>query len=289
MAVTLQWFFWGFSLVYSETGGSFFGDMRKSNGVAVSELFSLTAHCVLGYFGLKGVLEKPSVASTKIPAIVFCIYQLMFAAFTLVVLPPVPHPSYSQDIRAMIALGAVAERAHLGPLVVFVFVWSTLVYSPIARWTWNPKGWSAHLGVLDYAGGTPVHITSGATALALSVYLGIRPGIDLKGVNYLPNNVGYICLGTSLIWFGWFGFNGGSALGANFQAAEALIVTNIAACTEGFTFLLLVRVFHTMQGHILTTSTGLLALAGLVSYLLLHWGYRWACCHYPCCWLCGGS
>jgi Amt family ammonium transporter len=86
MAVTLQWFLWGFSLVYSETGGSFFGDMRKLNGVAMSELFSLTAHCVLGYFGLKGVLEKPIGTSTKIPAIVFCIYQLMFAAFTLVIL-----------------------------------------------------------------------------------------------------------------------------------------------------------------------------------------------------------
>ena len=148
----------------------------------------------------------------------------------------------------MVALGAVAERAHLGPLVVFVFVWSTFVYSPIARWTWNPKGWSARLGVLDYAGGTPVHITSGATALALSFYLGVRSNINLRGVNYPPNNVGYICLGTSLIWFGWFGFNGGSALGANFQAAEALIVTNIAACTGGLTFLLLVCLFYKMQG-----------------------------------------
>jgi ammonia channel protein AmtB len=102
----------------------------------------------------------------------------------------------------MIALGAVAERAHLGPLVVFAFVWSTLVYSPIARWTWNPKGWSAHLGVLDYAGGTPVHITSGATALALSVYLGIRPGIDLQLSTeqcwlHMPRNI------LDMVWLVW--------------------------------------------------------------------------------------
>jgi ammonia channel protein AmtB len=153
----------------------------------------------------------------------------------------VSNAPHSQVRRPMIAIGAAAERAYLGPLPFFIVIWSTFVYSPIARWTWNRNGWSARLGVLDYAGGTPVHITSGATALALSFYLGIRPGIVLRGPNYRPNNVGHICLGTALIWFGWFGFNGGSALGANFQAAQALITTNVAACAGGLTFLVLVR------------------------------------------------
>jgi len=144
----------------------------------------------------------------------------------------------------MVAIGAVAERARLGPLVVFIFLWSTLVYDPIARWIWNPHGWSSNLGGLDFAGGTPVHITSGTTALALSWYLGIRKGIDIRGHNYPPNNIGYIYLGTALMWFGWFGFNGGSALSANLKAAQAIIVTNVAASAGGLTYLLLVKYIH---------------------------------------------
>jgi Amt family ammonium transporter len=141
----------------------------------------------------------------------------------------------------MIAVGAVAERVRLGPLVVFVFFWSTLVYDPIAHWIWNPHGWSSHLGGLDFAGGTPVHITSGTTALAISRYLGPRHDINLGGRNYPPNNISYIYLGTALMWFGWFGFNGGSALSANLRAAQAIIVTNVAASSGGLTFVFLVR------------------------------------------------
>ncbi|KAF8884088.1 ammonium transporter [Gymnopilus junonius] len=199
--VSFQWFFWGFSLAFSETGSRFIGDLK--------------------YFGLKGVLEKPSIGSSRIPSIVFCVYQLMFAAIT-----------------PMLALGGFAERAHLGPLLFFVFAWSTLVYDPIACWTWNSNGWTFVLGGLDFAGGTPVHISSGTAALAISIYLGRRRGYGTEALAYKPHNISYVILGTIFLWFGWFGFNGGSALAANLRAAQACIVTNLAASVGGLTWML---------------------------------------------------
>jgi Amt family ammonium transporter len=199
--VSFQWFFWGFSLTFSETGSAFIGDLK--------------------YFALKGVLEQPSIGSTRIPSIVFCVYQLMFAAIT-----------------PAIAIGAIAERGRLGPLLVFIFVWSTLVYDPIACWTWNANGWSFVLGGLDFAGGSPVHISSGTAALAISIYLGKRRGYGTERLAYKPQNTSYVVLGTVLLWFGWFGFNGGSALSANLRAAQACIVTNLAASVGGLTWML---------------------------------------------------
>lgn len=199
--VSFQWFFWGFSLAFSETGSSYIGDLK--------------------YFGLKGVLAQPSMGSPRIPSIVFCVYQLMFAAIT-----------------PILAIGAVAERSRLGPLMVFVFVWSTIVYDPIANWTWNSNGWSFVLGGLDFAGGTPVHISSGTAGLAISIYLGKRRGYGTERLAYKPNNTSYVVLGTVFLWFGWFGFNGGSALSANLRAAQACIVTNLAASVGGLTWML---------------------------------------------------
>ncbi|KZP10914.1 Rh-like protein/ammonium transporter [Athelia psychrophila] len=203
--VSFQWFFWGFSLAFSETGSAFIGD----------------AHHPAEYFGLKGVLEQPSIGSTRIPSIVFCVYQLMFAAIT-----------------PILAIGAVAERSKLGPLMVFVFVWSTLVYDPIACWTWNSNGWSFVLGGLDFAGGTPVHISSGTAGLTISIYLGKRRGWGTERLAYKPHNTNYVVLGTVFLWFRWFGFNGGSALSANLRVAQACIVTNLAASVGGLTWML---------------------------------------------------
>ncbi|KAF9029900.1 ammonium transporter [Hymenopellis radicata] len=200
-AVSFQWFFWGFSLAFSSTGGLFIGDLK--------------------HFAFMEVLDAPSIGSTRIPVIVYCIYQLMFAAIT-----------------PMIAVGAFAERGHLGPIPIFVFAWSTLVYDPIACWTWSPNGWSAKTGVLDFAGGTPVHISSGAAALAISVYLGKRKGWGTEKLSYRPHNTSYVVLGTVMLWFGWFGFNGGSALSANLRAAQACIVTNLAASVGGLTWMI---------------------------------------------------
>ncbi|KAK0219906.1 ammonium transporter [Armillaria fumosa] len=199
--VSFQWFFWGYSLAFSETGSKYIGNLK--------------------YFGLKGVLDAPSMGSARIPALVFCVYQLMFAAIT-----------------PMLAVGALAERGRLGPVPIFVFAWSTLVYDPIACWTWSANGWSFILGGLDFAGGTPVHISSGTAALAISIYLGKRKGWGTERLSYKPHNTSYIILGTVLLWFGWFGFNGGSALSANLRAAQACIVTNLAASVGGLTWML---------------------------------------------------
>ncbi|KIK78941.1 hypothetical protein PAXRUDRAFT_834350 [Paxillus rubicundulus Ve08.2h10] len=199
--VSFQWFFWGYSLAFSDGANQYIGDLK--------------------YFALRNVLEQPSMGSTRVPAIVFCVFQLMFAAIT-----------------PMIAIGAVAERSRLGPLLVFVFVWSTLVYDPIACWTWNVNGWSFKLGGLDFAGGTPVHISSGSAALAISLYLGKRRGYGTERLAYKPHNTTYVVLGTVFLWFGWFGFNGGSALSANLRATQACIVTNLAASVGGLTWML---------------------------------------------------
>ncbi|KAG2127116.1 ammonium transporter AmtB-like domain-containing protein [Suillus clintonianus] len=198
--VSFQWFFWGYSLAFSDTASPYIGNLK--------------------YFALQNVLDQPSIGSVKVPAIVFCVFQLMFAAIT-----------------PMIAIGAVAERSRLGPLLAFVFAWSTLVYDPIACWTWNAKGWSFVLGGLDFAGGTPVHISSGTAALAISLYLGKRRGYGTERLAYKPHNTTYVILGTVFLWFGWFGFNGGSALSANLRATQACIVTNLAASVGGLTWM----------------------------------------------------
>jgi ammonium transporter, Amt family len=169
-------------------------------------------------------LEKPSIGSTRIPSIAFCVFQLMFAAIT-----------------PMLALGAVAERARLGPTIVFTFLWTTIVYDPIACWTWNSNGWAFVMGGLDFAGGTPVHISSGTAALAISIYLGKRRGYGTERLAYKPHNTTYVVLGTVFLWFGWFGFNGGSALSANLRAVQACIVTNLAASVGGLTWMFWVR------------------------------------------------
>jgi Amt family ammonium transporter len=109
----------------------------------------------------------------------------------------------------MLAIGAVAERGRLGPTLVFVFIWATIVYDPIACWTWNKNGWSDKIGVLDFAGGTPVHIASGTAALAISIYLPRRRGYGTEEFAYQAHNTTYVILGTVFLWFGWFGFNGG--------------------------------------------------------------------------------
>ncbi|KAH7882832.1 ammonium transporter AmtB-like domain-containing protein [Phlebopus sp. FC_14] len=199
--VSFQWFFWGYSLTFSATAGPYIGNLQN--------------------FALRNVLDQPSIGSVRIPAITFCVFQLMFAAIT-----------------PMIAVGAVAERSRLGPLLVFVFVWATIVYDPIACWTWNSNGWSYKLGGLDFAGGTPVHISSGTAALAISLYLGKRRGYGTERLAYKPHNSTYVVLGTIFLWFGWFGFNGGSALSANLRATQACIVTNLAASVGGLTWML---------------------------------------------------
>ncbi|KAF8331655.1 ammonium transporter [Cantharellus anzutake] len=201
--VSFQWFFWGYSLVFSErVVGKFIGN--------------------LDHFGLKDLWGIPSVTSTRIPATVHCVYQLMFAIIT-----------------SMIAVGAIAERSRLGPIMFFLFCWTTLVYDFIACWTWNPDGWVSKSGGLDFAGGTPVHISSGTAALAISMHLGPRLNYREPPLAYRPHNATYVALGTAFLWLGWFGFNGGSTLAATERAANACFVTNLSASVGGFTWMLM--------------------------------------------------
>jgi Amt family ammonium transporter len=122
--------------------------------------------------------------------------------------------------------------------MVFIFVWLTIVYCPIATWTWGLNGWGAALGALDFAGGSPVHISSGTASLAIAFYLGKRRGYGTERLAYKPHNTTYVVLGTVFLWFGWFGFNGGSALSANMRAGMACVVTNLAASVGGITWML---------------------------------------------------
>ncbi|PWN29505.1 high affinity ammonium transporter [Jaminaea rosea] len=201
--VFFQWFFWGFSLSFSQTSSnSFIGN--------------------LAYFGFMNVDIEPSSGGATIPQLLYALYQGMFAAITPV-----------------IACGAFADRARMLPVMIFVFCWSTIVYNPIAYGTWNVgHGWMNNLGGLDFAGGSPVHISSGTAALAISIFLGRRKGYGTEALAYRPHNVTYVVLGTALLWFGWNGFNGGSAIGANLRAVMAMTVTNISASVGGLTWML---------------------------------------------------
>ena len=199
---TFQWFFWGYSLTFSHTAGRYIGDLSN--------------------FGFRNVLARPSVGSDRIPDLMYAVYQGMFACITVA-----------------IATGAVAERGRMLPCVVFMFIWSTIVYDPIACWTWNPSGWSNRMGGLDFAGGTPVHIASGSAALAYSMMLGKRRGHGTHELNYRPHNVTHIVIGTVFLWVGWFGFNAGSAGGVSLRAVLAAANTNLAACVGGITWCVL--------------------------------------------------
>jgi len=125
------------------------------------------------------------------------------------------------------------------PCVVFMFIWATLVWDPIARWVWNTSGWALQLGALDFAGGTVVHIASGTSALAYSYMLGKRRGHGTQELAYRPHSVALIVLGTVFLWIGWFGFNAGSALTASLRAVMAVFVTNLSASVGGITWCLL--------------------------------------------------
>lgn len=165
---TVQWMFWGFSLAYSRTANAFIGDLSN--------------------FVMKNVGAAPSVGSPFIPDIVFCFYQLLFAA-----------------CATTIVVGGSFERGRIVPSLVFSFCWTTLVYCPIACWTWNPNGWLFNLPSLDFAGGGPVHIASGSSALAYALVLGKRKHVQPG--HKKAHNVTVIFFGTVLIYFGWFGFN----------------------------------------------------------------------------------
>lgn len=222
--ISIQWILWGYSLAFGPDAGHVIGN--------------------LSWFALRGVGLAPNADyAGTIPHQLFMVYQMMFAAIT----------------PALIT-GAFAERVKFPTFVVFTLLWATLVYDPIAHWVWGKGGWLHNLGALDFAGGTVVHISSGISALVFVLVVGKRSGYPR--VTPPPHNMTYTLVGAALLWFGWFGFNAGSALAANELAVSAFINTHIAAAMAALSWLV-IDWFVTKRPTVLGAATG--AVAGLVA------------------------
>jgi ammonium transporter, Amt family len=221
--LSLQWVLFGYSLAFAP-GNGFFGGLQ--------------------WIGLNGVgLEPFKDYAPTIPHQAFMIFQGMFAVIT-----------------PALIIGAFAERMRFSAFLIFTVLWATLVYDPVAHWVWGIGGWLRNLGALDFAGGTVVHINAGIAALAATLFIGKRKGYNHKPI--APHNLPHTVLGTALLWFGWFGFNAGSALAANGLAVSAFVVTNTAAAAAGLTWGL-IEWMHNGKPTIFGTATG--AVAGLVA------------------------
>ena len=218
--VSLVWFFWGYSLVFGDSVGGLIGNLSLA--------------------GLSGITINTvnTTYAPAIPEILQFAFQLKFAAIT-----------------PALIIGACAERIRFKSLLIFVVVWSTLIYAPVAHWVWNVDGWLNNLGAWDFAGGIVVHVTAGMSALAAALVVGRRKDCvywkdqlkeinhktaeKLNGVEFKPTNIPYVILGAGLLWFGWFGFNGGSALAADNIAVSAAVATNLAAAAAAVTWMTL--------------------------------------------------
>ncbi|KAF8634401.1 hypothetical protein AX15_000853 [Amanita polypyramis BW_CC] len=234
--VIFQWYFWGYSLAFSPSAtNGYIGNLR--------------------HFGLMKVLGDPSPGSSLIPDILYSFFQMEFGCVT-----------------AGILMGGLAERGRVLPAMVFIFIWMTLVYCPIAYWAWGVQGWGFKWGVIDFAGGGPVEIGSGVSGLAFSWVLGRRKETEL--LNFRPHNVSLVGLGTFILWFGWLGFNGGSAFGANLRAIYAIWNTMIAAAFGGIVWCLLdfrIERRWSMVGFCSGTIAGLVAATPSSGYV-----YPWS-------------
>ncbi|KDR85285.1 hypothetical protein GALMADRAFT_131995 [Galerina marginata CBS 339.88] len=230
--VIFQWYFWGYSLAFSSTAtNGYIGNLRS--------------------FGLMKVEADPSPGSPLIPEILYSFFQMEFACVT-----------------AGILMGGLAERGRVLPAMVFIFCWMTVVYCPLACWAWSAHGWAFKWGVLDFAGGGPVEIGSGVAGLAYSWVLGRRNEREL--LNFRPHNVSLVGLGTFILWFGWLGFNGGSAFGANLRAIFAVWNTMLAAAFGGMVWCLLdfrIERRWSMVGFCSGTIAGLVAATPSCGYL----------------------
>ena len=222
--ITIEWVYLGYSMSFGPTIGGFIGDFS--------------------WFALSGVTSEPSPDyATTIPHIVFMIFQCMFAIIT----------------PALIT-GAFAERVKFVPFIIFSILWAVLVYNPVCHWIWGKGGWLGAMGVLDFAGGLVVHATCGTAALAGVLVLGPRRGYGRT--NFMPHNLPMTVLGTGLLWFGWFGFNGGSALAADGVAATAFVATHLGGMA-GMTMWVILEWKTQGKPTILGAASG--AIAGLAT------------------------
>jgi ammonium transporter, Amt family len=220
--ISVVWTLWGFTFAFGPDKGGIIGG--------------------LDFLGLRDITGSPLANAPTIPAPAFVIFQGAFAIIT----------------PALIT-GAFAERKRFKAFVVFSLLWSTFIYSPLAHWVWAPGGWIFEMGALDFAGGTVVHISSGVSALVAALVIGKRVGFGKEEME--PHDLTMTVLGAALLWFGWFGFNAGSALAANGLAAMAFLVTNIAAAMGALTWLTVSWLKHG-RPSVLGAAAG--AVAGLV-------------------------
>ena len=232
--MSVQWVLFGYSLAFGPDTGFWGG---------------------FAWFGLNGVgLEPYASYAATIPHQAFMIFQGMFAIIT-----------------PALIVGAFAERMKFSAFLIFILLWATFVYDPICHWVWGTGGWLRALGALDFAGGNVVHISAGVAALVTTMFIGKRK--NLNGHVPAPHNLPFVVIGTGLLWFGWFGFNAGSALGANGLAVSAFVVTNTSAAAAGLTWALIEWLHNgkpTMLGTVSGIVTGLVAItpaAGFVSVL----------------------
>jgi len=230
-ALSIQWVLFGYSLAFAP-GKGFWGGF--------------------GWFGLKGVgLEPYADYSATIPHQAFMIFQAMFAIIT-----------------PALIIGAFAERMKFSAFLIFTLLWATFVYDPMAHWVWGVGGWLRNIGALDFAGGTVVHINAGIAALVTAIVIGKRNCYDRYSSP--PHNLPFTVLGAAMLWFGWFGFNAGSALGANGLAANAFVVTNTAAAAAALTWALLDWKFNgnpTMLGTVSGAVAGLVAITPAAGFV----------------------
>ncbi|MEK6814608.1 MAG: ammonium transporter [Nitrospirota bacterium] len=220
--ISVQWVLWGYTLAFGP-------DIKQLIGG-------------LDFLGLKGMNGSPSSYANTIPDFAFMIFQAMFAVIT----------------PALIT-GAFAERIKFSAFIIFTLLWATIVYDPLAHWVWG-GGWLQKLGALDFAGGTVVHISSGVSALVAAIVIGKRKGHGKEIM--APHNLPLTVLGAGLLWFGWFGFNAGSALAGNALAASAFVATNTATAAAALGWMI-VEWAETGRPTVLGAASG--AVAGLVA------------------------
>jgi Amt family ammonium transporter len=223
--ISVQWVLWGYSLAFApDTGLGIIGGLQ--------------------WLGLNGVGQDPNPDyAATVPHLAYMVFQMMFAVIT----------------PALIT-GAFAERKRFKAFVLFSLLWATFVYDPIAHWVWGTGGWLHSLGTLDFAGGTVVHISSGASALVAAIVMGKRKGFGKEAMD--PHDMTMVVLGAALLWFGWFGFNAGSALTSGGLAAQAFVNTNTATAMAALTWMTVSWAVH-RRPSVLGAAAG--AVAGLVA------------------------
>lgn len=239
--ISVEWVVFGYSNAFGSSSiewlKPYFGgfDWAFLNGISVSDLSP--------YFISHSQATPDGGTIGTIPHIIFIMFQGMFAVIT-----------------PALIIGAFAERINFKGFLIFSVLWAVLIYNPVAHWVWSGDGWLFKLGALDFAGGTVVHINAGIAAIVTAIMLGKRR--DYKGHALPPHNITYVVIGAAMLWVGWFGFNAGSGLAADGLAANALMVTHIAAATAAITWALL-DWFIDKRPTVVGISTG--AVAGLVA------------------------